>query len=86
MTALKRATPHQLEQTIKICQHSVPPPPPSASHPTFFALLLSLGVILVLNDRFLNHGPLIPSVVHIFVPEQVLIRRAHNNNNTEQLS
>ena len=83
MTALKRATPHQLENTIKICQHSVPSP--SASDPTFFALLLSLGVVLVLNDGFLNHGPLITSVVHIFVPAQVLIRRAHNNN-TEQLS
>ena len=78
MIALKRATPHQLEHTIKICQHSVPPP--SASYPAFFVLLFSLGVILVLNDGFLNDGSLIPSVVHIFIPEQVLIRRSQNNN------
>ena len=84
MTALKRATPHQLENTIKICQHSVPPPSPS--DPTFFVLLLSLGVFLVLNDGFINHGPLITSVVHIFVPAQVIIRQSHINNNAEQLS
>ena len=79
MIALKRATPHQLEHTIKICQHSVPPPPPSASHPTFFALLLSLGVILVLNDGFLNDGSLIPSVVHIFIPEQAALIKTVEN-------